>query len=283
LRFLHDGSFQFRILAYQKVATGDYFAPIDDNGGFVWKLRSVLFSIPAIALATIVMAMISITCSLWDKVGYAQHTIARIWSRMLMAFGAVRCKAFGTDKLDPSKSYVLVSNHASYMDTPAIVSSLPLQFRFFAKKGLFSIPFLGWHLARAGHIPVIRGDARASLKNMSEGAKLMRERNISLLLFPEGGRTPVGMRPFKEGAAYIAIKAGVPIVPIGLIRTRDVLPMHTLVIRPGTVEVHVGDPIPTADLTLRDRGRLNEILERKVAELAGEQPPVHVDAPASVN
>jgi 1-acyl-sn-glycerol-3-phosphate acyltransferase len=235
-----------------------------------------LFSIPAIAIATIVMAMISITCSLWDKVGYAQHGVARIWSRLLMAMGFVRCRAFGTEKLDPARSYVLVSNHASYMDTPAIVSSLPLQFRFFAKKGLFSIPFLGWHLARAGHIPVIRGDARASLKNMSEGAKLMRERNISLLLFPEGGRTPVGMRPFKEGAAYIAIKAGVPVVPIGLVHTREVLPMHTLVIRPGTVEVHVGDPIPTSGMTLRDRGRLNELLQERVAELAGEAPPAAV-------
>ncbi len=224
------------------------------------------------------MAMISITCSLWDKVGFTQHAIARLWSRWLMALGFVRCKAYGTDKLDPAKSYVLVSNHASYMDTPAIVSSLPLQFRFFAKKGLFSIPFLGWHLSRAGHIPVVRGDARASLKNMAEGAKLMRERNISLLLFPEGGRSPEGMEPFKEGAAYIAIKGGVPIVPIGLVGTREVLPMHTLKIRRGTVEVHVGDPIPTSDMTLKDRGRLNELLELRVAELARETPPARMTA-----
>ncbi len=247
----------------------------------MWKLRAVLFSIPAIAIITIAMATVSIFCSIWDKVGYAQHAIARTWSRWLMALGFVECQAFGTERLDPGKSYVLVSNHASYMDTPAIVSSLPLQFRFFAKKGLFSIPFLGWHLARAGHIPVIRGDARASLKNMSEGARLMRERNISLLLFPEGGRTPAGMRPFKEGAAYIAIKAGVPVVPIGLVGTRQVLPMHTLTIRPGTVEVRVGDPIPTSAMTLKDRGRLNEILEQRVAELAGETPPVPIGREAA--
>ncbi len=247
----------------------------------MWKLRAFLFSIPAIALATIVMAMISLTCSLWDKGGYTQHAIARLWSRMLLALGFVRCRAFGTEKLDPAKSYVLVSNHASYMDTPAIVSSLPLQFRFFAKKGLFSIPFLGWHLGRAGHIPVVRGDARASLKNMSEGAKMMRERNISLLLFPEGGRSPSGMQAFKEGAAYIAIKGGVPIVPIGLVRTREVLPMHTLMIRSGTVEVHVGEPISTDGMTLKDRGALNELLEKRVAELAGEAPPEHA-APETV-
>jgi len=215
------------------------------------------------------MGTVSIACSLWDTGGNAQHRIARLWSRVLMALGFVRCKAFGIEKLDPEQSYVLVSNHASYMDTPAIVASLPLQFRFFAKKGLFSVPFLGWHLSRAGHIPVIRGDARASLKSMSEGAKLMRERGISLLLFPEGGRVPTGLRPFKEGAAYIAIKAGAPVVPIGLVHTREVLPMHTLIIRPGTVELHVGDPIPTAHLTLKDRSSLNEILQDRVAALCG--------------
>jgi 1-acyl-sn-glycerol-3-phosphate acyltransferase len=198
---------------------------------------------------------------------------------MLLAAGFIKVKVFGSEKLDPRRSYVLVSNHASYMDTPAVLSSVPLQFRFFAKKGLFSIPFLGWHLQRAGHLPVVRDDARASLKAMAEGARLIREREVSLLLFPEGGRSEKRMRPFREGAAYIAIKAGVPAVPIGLVNTRGVLPMHSSVIRPGTVEVHVGDPIETAGLTLQDRGRLNEELQQQVAELAGELPVATEDAP----
>ena len=205
--------------------------------------------------------------------GNTQHRIARLWSRVLLALGFVRCTAFGVDKLDPGVSYVLVSNHTSYIDTPAIVSSLPIQFRFLAKKGLFSIPFLGWHLSRAGHIPVIRDDPRASLKTLSDGARLIRESGTSLLLFPEGGRSEKSVRPFKEGAAYFAIKAGVPIVPIGLIRARDVLPMHTLVIRPGSIELHVGDPISTDGMTIRDRGRLSELLQERVAELAGEPAP----------
>jgi 1-acyl-sn-glycerol-3-phosphate acyltransferase len=239
----------------------------------VRKLRAVLFSIPAIAIFTIMMATVSVFCSLWDRSGNTQHRISRFWSRVLLRLGFVQCRAHGIEKLDRNQSYVLVANHASFMDTPAIVSSLPLQFRFFAKKGLFSVPFLGWHLSRAGHIPVDRDDARASLRTMSAGAKLIREQGVSLLLFPEGGRAPTVMTPFKEGAAYIAIKAGVPAVPIGLMRTRDVLPMHTLVIRPGTVELHVGDPISTEGMTLRDRGRLNLILQERVAALAGDPVP----------
>lgn len=218
------------------------------------------------------MGTISLVTSLRDRTGETQHRVARAWSRMLLALGFVKCRVYGIEKLDPERSYVLVSNHASYMDTPAVLSSVPLQFRFFAKKGLFSIPFLGWHLQRAGHLPVYRGDARASLKTMSEGAKLIRERHVSLLLFPEGGRSETHMRPFREGAAYLAIKAGVPAVPIGLVNTRGVLPMHSVVIRPGTIEVHVGDPIDTSGMGLHDRGRLNEELQQRVAELAGEAP-----------
>ncbi len=247
----------------------------------MWKLRATFFSIPAIALLTIVLAIISLACSLWDRTGNTQHRIARFWSRILLRLGFVRCRAFGVEKLDPEQSYVLVSNHASYIDTPVIVSSLPLQFRFLAKKGLFSIPFLGWHLSRAGHIPVIRDDPRASLRTLADGARLIRESGTSLLLFPEGGRSPTGLQPFKEGAAFFAIKAGVPVVPIGLIHAREVLPMDTLVIRPGTVELYVGDPVSTEGMTLRDRGRLSELLHARVAELAGEALPEPVETPGS--
>lgn len=208
--------------------------------------------------------------SIWDPTGDTQHRVARFWARILLRLGGIDCAVYGADKVDPNRAYVLVSNHASYMDTPVIIGAIPLQFRFFAKKGLFSIPFIGWHLGQAGHLQVARGDARASLKSMSEGAKLIRERNISVLIFPEGGRTEAGIRPFKEGGAYIAIKAGVPAVPVALVNTRKVLPMHSLMLRPGKVEIHLGDPIETTGMTIHDRGRLNEMLQERVAEMAGE-------------
>ncbi len=234
------------------------------------KLRSLLFSAPAIILATIVMASISLICSLWDRAGITQHKVARLWGRMLLALGFVRCEVHGIEKLDSGASYVLVANHASYFDTPTILSSIPLQFRFFAKQGLFSVPFMGWHLRRAGHLPVVRDDPRASIRSMSEGARIIAEKGLSVLLFPEGGRSEVQMRPFKEGAAYIAIKAGVPAVPIGLVDTRKALPMHSCMVRPVTVKLYVGDPIPTTGMKLHDRGRLNELLQEQVAAMTGE-------------
>lgn len=236
----------------------------------VWKLRSVLFSAPAVILLTVGMGALSYVCSLWDRAGRTQHRLARQWARMLLAVSFVRATIRGADSLDSDSGYVVVANHSSYMDIPALYHALPLELRFFAKKGLFAIPLLGWHLRRAGHLPVVKTDARASLKSMSDGAKLIRERGISVLLFPEGGRTETGIRPFKEGAAYIAIKAGVPVVPVGLVNMRSVLPMHSMLLRPSQVEVNVGKPIDTSGMTLHDRGRLNEILYERVAELAGE-------------
>jgi 1-acyl-sn-glycerol-3-phosphate acyltransferase len=236
----------------------------------VWKLRSVLFSAPAVIILTTVMGMLSYICSLWDRAGRTQHRLARQWGRMLLKVSFVDAIVQGGGRLDPGTSYVVVANHASYMDIPALYSALPLEIRFFAKKSLFSIPLMGWHLRRAGHLPVVRGDARGSLKSMSEGAKLMRERGVSVLLFPEGGRSETGLRPFKEGAAYIAIKAGVPVVPVGLVNMRSVLPMHSWLLRPARVEIRIGEPIDTAGMTLHDRGRLNEMLQERVAGLIGE-------------
>jgi len=223
-------------------------------------LRSLFFSTPLIALATIVMWTCSLIASLVDPQGNWQHRMARIWGRMLLAVSFIRVRVEGLEKLDPQANYVFVANHASYMDIPALLAVLPHQFRFFVKKSLYRIPFLGWHLKRAGHIPVDRSNARASLKSMSEGARMVAERHVSVLLFPEGGRAPVGLREFKEGAAYIAIKSGVPVAPVAIVGMRPLLPMGSIHIRSGRVVVRVGDPIPTAGLKLSDRMNLTERL-----------------------
>ncbi len=230
-------------------------------------LRSLLFSIPLIVLSTAAMGTLSLVASLFDGTGNTQHRLARVWARMLLAVSFIRVRAEGIEKLDPNGSYVFAANHASYMDIPAILSQLPQQFRFFAKKGLYKIPFLGSHLKRAGHLPVDRSNARASLKSMSEGARIIAARRISLLLFPEGGRSPEGLREFKEGAAYIAIKAGVPVVPMAIVGMRALLPMHSIHIRAGRAVVRIGDPIPTAGLTLADREELTRRLYEEVARM----------------
>ena len=170
-------------------------------------LRSLLFSTPLIGLFTILLGMASIAASWLDRTGQAPHRIARLWGKIVLAVSFIRVRSEGVEKLDPTGSYVFVANHSSYMDIPALLSVLPQQYRFFAKSGLYRIPFLGWHLRWAGHLPVDRSNARNSLKSMSAGAQAIRDRGISVVLFPEGGRSPTGLREFREGAAYIAISS----------------------------------------------------------------------------
>jgi 1-acyl-sn-glycerol-3-phosphate acyltransferase len=237
-------------------------------------LRSLLFTEPLIIVATIVFGAMSLTVSFFDPTRHRQNAMARAWARVLLAVSRVKVRVEGLEKIKEDGSYVFVSNHLSYMDTPVALANIPVQFRFLAKRGLFQIPFLGWHLARAGHIPVPRGDARAAVKTMTLAAQAVREQKISLLIFPEGGRSRKGeMRPFMEGAAYIAIRAGVPLVPIGLQGTREVLPYGSGNIRGGPVILRIGDPIPTDQATLRDRGHLTELLRERIIKLVEQNLP----------
>jgi 1-acyl-sn-glycerol-3-phosphate acyltransferase len=231
------------------------------------RLRGMLFSDPAIVLATIFFGTISLVVSFFDSTGAVQIRVARRWARTLLAASGVRVEVEGLEHIDPAGSYVFIANHRSYMDTPVALANIPVQFRFLAKRGLFQIPLLGTHLSRAGHIPVPRGDPRGSVKVMQGAADAVRTKNISLLIFPEGGRSHDGVtRPFKEGGAYIAIRAGVPVVPLVLIGTREVLPYGAGVVMPGKVTLRILKPIETSQLTLKDRGRLTDQLHTLIVE-----------------
>lgn len=230
------------------------------------SLRGVLFADPAVILATIFFGTISLIVSFFDSTGRAQTRVARAWARTLLAAGGVRINVEGLHHIDPSGSYVFIANHLSYMDTPVMLGHIPVQFRFLAKRGLFQIPFLGTHLARAGHVPVPREDPRAAVKTMQVAAEIIQEKKISLLIFPEGGRSHDGvLQPFKEGGAYIAIRAGVPLVPAVLLGTREVLPYGGGIVRSGEVTLRILPPIETAGLTLKDRGRVTEQIRQLIS------------------
>ena len=238
-------------------------------------LRALLITDPLIVLATIVYGTASLAVSFFDPARRRQNAVERAWARALLAVSGLKIKVEGLEKITKDGSYVFVSNHLSYMDTPVALASIPVRFRFLAKRGLFQIPFLGWHLGRAGHIRVPREDARAAVKTMTLAAQVVREEGISLLIFPEGGRSRTGeMRDFKEGAAYIAIKAGVPLVPVALKGTREVLPFGSGVVKRGTVAMRIGDPIPTAQASPHDRVRLTEELRHRIVALL-EEHPIH--------
>jgi len=230
-------------------------------------LRAFLIIDPLIVLSTILMGTLSLVATLFDSTGRVPHKIARLWSRMVLAASGVRVRADGIERIAPDAGYVVVSNHVSLMDTPLLLAYLPVQFRFLAKVSLFKVPFIGYHLSRAGHIPIPRGDARGSARAMTEASRAIRERGISALVFPEGTRSKGELQEFKEGAAYIAIKAGAPVLPVAIQGSGKVLPLGSILVRPGQISLRVGDPISTAGLTLHDRGRLTQQVRDRILDL----------------
>jgi 1-acyl-sn-glycerol-3-phosphate acyltransferase len=208
---------------------------------------------------TVVMATISLLVWPIDRTGAMQHWCARWWCRLIAWTIGARIRVYGSENVSPDQSYVYMANHSSLIDIPALFAYLPFQFRIMAKKELFFIPFMGWHLWSSGNFPVDRSDGRKtalSLRRVIAGVRSGK----SLAVFPEGTRTPDGrLLEFKAGAFKIAMRAGVPIVPVTIRGTFKLLPKTTLAPRPGRVEVVIGKPIETSVYTEK---RLYELIER---------------------
>jgi 1-acyl-sn-glycerol-3-phosphate acyltransferase len=232
-------------------------------------IRSLLFTIPAAFLTTAILIWFTYLASLVDR-KYID-SIFRLWARCVMRVCGARPHVKGLENLDTTRNYIIVSNHLSLIDSPLLVWFLPLPVRFLGKKELFSVPVMGAYMARAGHIPIDRGNARAALQSMADAAKLLAEGTRSLLIYPEGTRSPDGrLQDFKDGAALLAIRSGLPVLPCAVRGTRDVLPAKGCAIRSGDVELRIGAPIETAGLTAKDRAPLTELLRQRVAALIQE-------------
>ncbi len=226
-----------------------------------------LLLLPLIALSTTFFGCISLVCGLWDKSGRQQHAIARIWARSLLLISLSPVVVIGAEKLRKHSVAVYASNHLSYYDTPVLFAKLPFQFRILAKQSLWSTPFIGWYLNRSGQVPIDLNSGRSAIASLLRGVKTL-QAGMPLLLFPEGGRSETGKTtPFQSGAAFMAIKAQVPLVPIALIGTYELLPIHTYHLTPRTLKVVAGDPLPTAGLTTRDAEALTQQLFAAITTL----------------
>jgi 1-acyl-sn-glycerol-3-phosphate acyltransferase len=206
--------------------------------------RTVFFLIPAISVYTIVLGALSIASSLFDRRGYFGHWCARTWSRLILATTGVQVDVRGLDRLEPNRTYVFVSNHQSIYDIPVLFWNLPFELRILAKASLGSFPFLGWHLARTGHVLVDRKNPGADLFRQ---VRTLMTAGYSLIVFPEGTRSVDGsLARFRAGTFMMALETGLPVVPVAVEGSRVVMRKGQLTTRPGHVRLTVLDPIPTA-------------------------------------
>ncbi len=226
------------------------------------KWFSYLVVIPLIAAVTVLFGSVALLCSLWDRSGRQQHALARVWARIIVRVALSKVAIVHPERLRMGGAAVFACNHLSYMDTPVLFGSLPFQFRILANHYLFRYPFVGWYLKQSGQVPIDQLSMRSQVAGLMQGVATLKA-GTSLLIFPDGSRSWDGhVRQFLPGAAYMAIKAQVPVVPLALIGTYELLPMHTYHVAPRPVTLAVCEPIQTKGLTSRDV----EILTRRVMD-----------------
>jgi 1-acyl-sn-glycerol-3-phosphate acyltransferase len=239
-----------------------------------------IVAIPLIYLYTVVMGSLSLTLSFVDSDGSRQHWCARTWCRLIAATSGMSVEVFGLENLpEPGTPVVYMANHQSYMDIPTIFGFLPVQFRIIAKESLFKVPFMGWHLTRAGNIPINRSNRREAMRSIERAAERIRE-GTSVVVFPEGTRSKTGvLQPYKAGSFRLAAAAGVPIVPIAIVGTCKVLRKDSLLIRPGRVEMHIHPAVSTAGV---DETHLDELMANVRSAMTRTLGPRGLSEPAAV-
>lgn len=235
-----------------------------------YRWRSNLVQTPALSIVTGILGSLALFLSLFEKDGRTQHRIAQLWARICVWISGARLTVRGAENLRKHAVAVYAANHTSYMDTPVVFSVLPFQFRILAKKELWPIAFIGWYLNRSGQIPVDTVTARGTLTSLGIGVRALQS-GMPLFVFPEGSRTPDGtLQPFLSGAAYLAIRSQVPLVPIALSGVYDLLPIHTHHFYPGEVTLSVGEPIDTRGMTPRQTDELSLRVRHAIEEMLEE-------------
>lgn len=198
-----------------------------------------------------------------------KHTAMR-WAQRLCADCGVSIEAHGVGRVDWTKPVVVASNHQSLFDIPVLLTALNRPFGFLTKRELFRIPAFGEAMRRLGCVPIDRGNRRSAQASIEQAAEQVRA-GSSVVVFPEGTRSSDGrLLPFKKGIFYLVQAAGVPLVPVGITGTREVLSKQGVLVRPAQVQVHVGEPLWCTGSTAEAREQLRADLREAMLQLTGQ-------------
>jgi 1-acyl-sn-glycerol-3-phosphate acyltransferase len=227
-------------------------------------------------LITIVLGTTAILVSFFSKNGDAVHFVARAWGRSILWVSGIRVNVSGFDREWVKRPNIYMSNHQSNFDIPVLLSALPAQFRWLAKAELFKIPIFGSSMRGAGAISIDRSNRKSAFVSLKLAAKMIRS-GTSVMIFPEGTRSTDGqLLPFKKGGFVLAVDAAVPIVPIVISGTHEIMPKGRLLIRRRTVRIDVGPPVQSSDYKRKTKDDLmsrvrNAMLEKHcVSERGGD-------------
>ncbi len=196
-----------------------------------------------LATSTFTMSFFALFIALFGDCQETIHRLARAWARMYLAVAGIEVRVDGLERI-MSPPYVFMCNHQSALDIYALLAWLPLSFKWIAKRQLFSIPVVGWAMKKAGYISIDRENAREALKAIEEASRKIRE-GTNIIIFPEGTRSADGqLLPFKKGGFTLALRAMVPVVPIGIYGSSVLQPKGSSLPRQkGVIYIEIGDPM----------------------------------------
>jgi 1-acyl-sn-glycerol-3-phosphate acyltransferase len=215
-----------------------------------------------IGVSGLVISLLCIATYPFDREGRVIHRFAGFWGKVALAACGVKVKVEGLEKVPGEGPYIFMSNHQGSYDIFSLMAHLPFQFKWLAKKEIFSIPILGWAMMAAGYISIDREGTRETVEAMNKAARKIHD-GVSVVIFPEGSRSPDGLiQPFKKGGFSLAVKAKVPIVPIAISGSREVMPRGRLAAASGEIRIRIDPPIATENYSVKDR----EMLMEKVRE-----------------
>lgn len=233
----------------------------------------------ATGLLTPLLIVLSVVTS-----GGTALAIERVWAWLVSKSMGLTFSCIGAEKVSPGTSYIITPNHQSNADILALISMLPVKFRWVVKKELLIIPLFGWALARTGAVPLNRKDRAESINKLQEAAGSKFRGGWSVLIYPEGTRSSDGnLQDFKKGAFMMAVQTGITILPVTCNGAFKVLPRDTIFFRPGHITLTFGDPIETAGLTVNDipqlmektRQEMSRHFDREYDPFSGNTPQPH--------
>ena len=226
-------------------------------------MRRIL-SFVNLTVSAIYLSFAALIGSLFDTKGEWAHRIGRLWSMMHLKVSGIKVLIDGLDNIK-KPPYIFMCNHQSALDIFSLQASLPLYFKWIAKRQLFFLPFVGWAMKAAQYISLDRENPREALKAIEDAVSKIRE-GMSIVIFPEGTRSQNGtLLPFKKGVFSLALRAGVPILPVGIYGTSRLQPKDCFIpLGKGVIYINIGEAISTED---RGRSAKTEVMNEVRAEI----------------
>ena len=203
---------------------------------FLTFYHTLRFWIVIISLS-IILGTVAVVLGVFDRSGNQSHKVAALWSRLICRWNGIKVKITGAENILVGQPQIFIANHQGYYDIFALAGYLAVQLRWVSKSVLFRIPFMGWAMTAAGYIPVERNNRKQSYQAFLNTLEAIKA-GSSIVVFPEGTRSEDGnIGVFKKGSQLLAQRAKVPMVPVTIIGTQDIIRKGSMLFHPGAVRI----------------------------------------------